>query len=224
MPYAAKTKGVRGLGFVLIPLVLGVFLSHYSWADDAQAPSGETSSNEGGYLKNADLKAGWTSWHGSGEIAFLKADGTEGAEGDPDVTPVIKVMLSHGQSREVYQEYEVRDKPSNLTLRVEVFASSDFKRSTNKNDYTSVGPLHANAWRTPFSWPDIVIPNSDFWIRGGPAASYNLMYIPQDLQPGAWTTVGSTWQLLDTPTTRIIYFCVPPGTGTVYLKNPSAKP
>ena len=224
MPYAAKTKGVRGLGFVLIPLVLGVFLSHYSWADDAQAPSGETSSNEGGYLKNADLKAGWTSWHGSGEIAFLKADGTEGAEGDPDVTPVIKVMLSHGQSREVYQEYEVHDKPSNLTLRVEVFASSDFKRSTNKNDYTPVGPLHASAWRTNFYWNEIAIPNSDFWIRGMVSDS-SFMYTPQDLQPGAWTTVESqNWQLLSTLTTGIIYFCVPPGTGTVYLKNPSAKP
>jgi len=206
----------RVLSFVL-PLVFGVFLSHYSWADDSTANAG--------YLKNADLKAGWASWHGSGEIAFLKADGTEGAEGDPDVTPVIKVVLSHGQSREVSQEYEVRDQPSHLTLKVQVFASSDFKRSVNKNDYTPVGPLHESAWRGNFYWPDVVIPNSDFWIRGKSSGEYNFMYTPQDLQPRAWTTVKSqNWQLLSPLTTGIVNFCVPPGTGTVYLKNPSVKP
>ena len=68
------------------------------------------------YLKNTDLKEGLAGWHGDGESAFLKLDGNEGAEGDPDVTPVIKISLSKGQPRSVYQDYETRDNPNTQHL------------------------------------------------------------------------------------------------------------
>src|ERR1700734_2064016 len=87
------------------------------------------------YLKNTDLKEGMAGWHGDGEAAFLNPDGTEGAEGDPNVIPVIKIALSKGSPRAVYQDYETRDNPKTLNFKVDIFASSDYQRSKSVNDY-----------------------------------------------------------------------------------------
>src|ERR1700722_7032655 len=97
------------------------------------------------YLKNTDLKEGMAGWHGDGEAAFLNPDGTEGAEGDPNVIPVIKIALSKGSPRAVYQDYETRDNPTSQHLRVDVYASSDFKRSTFASDYSPTINWHAGA-------------------------------------------------------------------------------
>jgi len=171
------------------------------------------------YLKNSDLSEGWVGWHGDGEVAFLKADGTEGAEDDKDVTRVIKIVLSRGQSREVYQEYDTLDNPPRLNFYVDVFASSDFKRSTFKSDYTI--DWEGNA--SPFWWY-IVIPNVDFWIRVGPTGATGYKFIMHNLKPGAWTAVGDHSDLISGIKNRVINFCVPLGEGTVYLKNPSVRP
>jgi hypothetical protein len=168
------------------------------------------------FLKNADLKDGIAGWHGDGEPALLKADGTEGADGDPDVTPVIKIPLSSGDSRAVYQEISTRDKPTTMHVKVEVYASSDFKRSTHADDYT-IDWKPGGTWY----WSAITIPNVDFWIRGGSSNSW--FYKLANLKPSAWTTVDGHFEGLPNDDDRVITFCAPPGHGTVYIKNPLAE-
>jgi len=169
------------------------------------------------YLKNTDLKGGLAGWHGDGEAAFLTSDGIEGAEGDKGVTPVIKIALSKSQPRTVYQDYETRDNPKTQHLRVEVYASNDFKRSKFASDYSP--DINWKAGGTWY-WTGEAIPNVDFWIRGAPGFLYKLA----NLKPGEWVTVDGRWDTPPPAEDRTIAFIVPPGEGTIYLKNPAASP
>lgn len=168
------------------------------------------------YLDNTDFKNGIQGWHGEGEGAFLKADGTEGAEGDTDVTPVIKLPLSKGQVRGVYMDYETRDNPKTQHIKVDVFASSDFKRSKFPSDYSGINWKPGSIWY----WSDLAVPDVDFWIRGAPGFIYKLA----NLKPGQWVTVDGRWDSPPLAQDRTVNFVVPCGTGVVYLKNPSATP
>jgi len=156
------------------------------------------------YLKNADFKEGSQLWRGDGQAAFLKPDGTEGSENDPGAVPVIRVALSKGQARDVYQEFQTRDVPGKLHFKVQVYASIDFKRSNHASDYQSDGPM----------------PNTDFMIRSLPE------YYEQTakLKPGEWVTVEGTWTSPMSSDNRTVYFMVPPGEGVIYIKNPSVTP
>ena len=169
------------------------------------------------YLKNTDLKEGFACWNGDGEAAFLNPDGTEGAEGDKGVIPVIKLVLSKGESRAVYQEYETKDDPKTQHIRVQVYASNDFKRSTFATDYSP--EINWKAGGTWY-WTGEEIPNVDFWIRGSPGFIYKLA----NLKPGQWVTVDGRWDSPPPAEDRAVYFVVPPGEGTVYLRNAAATP
>jgi hypothetical protein len=169
------------------------------------------------YLINTDLSEGLAGWRGDGEAAFLNPDGTEGVEGDKGVIPVIKIALSKGEPRAVYQEYETKDDPKTQHLRIEVFASLDFKRSTFASDYSS--DLNWHAGQTWY-WTGEAIPNVDFWIRGAPGFLYKLA----NLKPGEWVTVDGRWDSPPPAEDRTVSFFVPPGDGAVYIRNPSATP
>ena len=167
------------------------------------------------YLKNTDLKEGFSFWHGDGESIFLNPDGTEGAEGDKDVIPVIKISLSKNDPRSVHQDFETPNEPKSLNFRVLVYASSDFKRSTFADDYSS--SINWIAGQTLCLYPEEVIPNVDFWIRGAPGLIYILS---NDLKPNTWATVTGTWPPSPPPgTDRTVTFCVPPGDGAVYIRE-----
>jgi hypothetical protein len=156
------------------------------------------------YLKNADFKEGSQLWRGDGQAAFLKPDGTEGSENDPGAVPVIRLTLSKGQRRSVFQEFQMKDAPNKLHFKVQVYASVDFKRSTHASDYES----------------DDYIPNADFVFRFMPD------YFQQtaNLKPDEWVTVQGTWTSPTPSDGRAVYFIVPPGEGTIYIKNPSVTP
>ena len=169
------------------------------------------------YLKNTDFKDGLAGWHGDGESAFLNPDGTEGAEGDKGVIPVIKIALSKGQPHAVYQDYETKDNPKTQHIRVEVFASFDFKRSTFAADYSQdINWKAGQIWY----WTAEAVPNVDFWIRGSPGFIYKLA----NLKPGQWVTVDGRWDSPPPAEDRTVYFIVPPGNGVVYIRKPSASP
>jgi hypothetical protein len=169
------------------------------------------------YLANTDLTEGIEGWHGDGEAAFLNPNGTEGAEGDPGVIPVIKIVLSSGNPHSVYQEYETRDNAKTQHVRVEVFASADFKRSKFPSDYsTNINWSPGQTWY----WSGDAVPNVDFWIRDAPGFLYKLA----GLKPGQWVTVDGRWDSPPPSEDRTVAFVVPCGTGTVYLKKPSATP
>ena len=167
------------------------------------------------YLKNTDLSEGFACWHGDGEPAFLNPDGTEGQEGDKGVIPVIKLPLSKGQPRSIYQEFETNDDPKSQHLRVQVYASSDFKRSTFATDYSSdINWKPGSIWY----WSGECVPNVDFWIRGAPGYLYKMA----NLKPGQWVTVDGRWDSAPPAEDRSVYFFVPCGDGVVYLRNMSA--
>lgn len=169
------------------------------------------------YLKNADLSEGLSCWRGDGETAFLNPDGTEGAEGDKGVIPVIKVALSKGSPRSVYQDYETKDNPKTQHIRVEVFASSDFKRSTFATDYTpQINWRAGQIWY----WSAEAVPNVDFWIRGAPGFLYKLA----NLKPGEWVTVDGRWDSPPPAEDRTVAFVVPPGDGAIYIRKAAATP
>jgi hypothetical protein len=202
-----------GKTFLCLSVLMCASLASGGFRAIADEPTVAGSTSSFGYLKNGDLKEGWTYWHGSGEMAFLNKDGSEGSEGDKDVIPVIKIPLSHGESREVYQDYNIGDSPDTLNFNLDIFASKDFKRSSYKTDYNSNLMGNTEDW----SWY-VVVPCADFWIRSSPAAYF---YITRPLMPGAWTTVNYSWPLSLKVDSRTVYFCVPPGDGVVYIKNPS---
>ena len=153
------------------------------------------------YLKNADFKEGSQCWRGDGQAAFLKPDGTEGAEGDKDVIPVIKIALSRVMPRAVFQNFVTKDAPGTLSIKVQVYASSDFKRSTHAEDYNA----------------DDYMPITDFMIRLLPDFRMRRF----DLKPGDWVSLTCP-VISPTPADdRTVYFVAPPGEGTVYIKNPS---
>ena len=194
----------------LLPITLAVFALMGMMPLSLQA--------QANYLKNTDLKEDFSFWHGDGEPVFLKPDGTEGAEGDKDVIPVIKISLSKSQPRSVHQDFETPNDPKSLTYQVQVYASSDFKRSTFPNDYSST--INWLAGQTYCWYPAEVIPNVDFWIRGKPG----LIYILADLKPNTWTTVSGVWPPAPPPgKDRAVVFCVPPGDGVVYLREASVS-
>jgi hypothetical protein len=156
------------------------------------------------YLKNADFKEGSQLWRGDGQAAFLKPDGTEGSETDSGVIPVIRLALSKGQARAIFQEFHPKDAPSRLHIQVQVYASIDFKRSKHASDYRA----------------DDSMPNTDFLIRFLPDY-YEKM---ADLKPGEWVTVQGTSMSSMPSDDRSVYFMVPPGDGVIYIKNPSVTP
>jgi hypothetical protein len=168
------------------------------------------------YLKNTDFKSDLSCWHGDGQRVFLKADGTEGAETDQGVTPVIRLTLSeHPQA--VYQEFDTPDKPATMHIKVDIFASSDYKRSDQDQDYNRKW----NSGGTYYAWRN-AIPTADFWIRGGGVVRF--FYKLSDATPGSWVTVEGNFKNLEELGTRSVTFCVPAGAGTLYLKNPLAEP
>jgi hypothetical protein len=167
------------------------------------------------YLKNTDLKEDFAFWHGDGDPAFLNPDGTESDDGDKGAIPVIRIPLSKGEGRSVYQECEIKDDPKSLHIRVEVYASLDFKRSTFASDYSD----DINWRSTGIYYGDQETPNADFWIHEMPGTIYQL----SDLKPGEWVTVDCQYDITSPADQRTIYFGVPPGEGTVYIRNPSVS-
>jgi len=159
------------------------------------------------YLKNTDFSEGSQCWRGDGQAAFLNADGTEGNEGDPGVTPVIKVTLSSGHPHFVFQEFSPQDAPAALHFKVQVYASVDFARSTHASDYQ----LDDDYWS---------MPTADFVVRLMP----NYYQRPFGLKPGEWVTIQGESSFPRPADDRAIYFFFPPGTGVVYIKNPSVTP
>ena len=156
------------------------------------------------YLKNTDFKEGSQLWHGDGQGAFLKPDGTEGSEDDPGAIPVIRIPLTKTQVHTVFQDFSTHDAPGKLHITLQVYASLDFKRSKVASDYQT----------------DDGMPNADFLLR------YLPDYFEQTakLKPGEWVTVQATYSSPQPLEDRRICFMVPPGEGVVYFKNPSVTP
>jgi len=155
-------------------------------------------------LKNADFKEGSQLWRGDGQEAYLKPDGTEGSELDKDAVPVLRVSLSRGLRRVIFQEFRMKDAANQLHVSVQVYASIDFKRSSHAEDYQS----------------DDYIPNADFSVRMLPEFDERM----SALKPGAWTTVKTTMMASQVSEDRAVYFFIPPGEGVVYIRNPSVSP
>ena len=169
------------------------------------------------YLANGDMKDRMANWHGDGEVAFLAPDGTEGAEGDKDVIPVVKIALSKGQARAIYQDYETKSNAGSQHVHVEIFASVDFKRSKFDSDYTP-----DLTWKpgTHWYWSDGVVPKVDFWIHLAPESFYKV----SDLKPGQWVTVEGRCESGMASQAHTVAFVVPPGDGAIYIRKASVTP
>lgn len=168
------------------------------------------------FLKDNAMKEGLSVWKGDGEVAYLNPDGTEGAEGDKDVTQVIKIALSKSHPRYIYQDYEAPADLAHLNVTVDVFASLDFKRSKFPNDYSP--DIHWTPGSTWY-WSAEAVPNVDFWIRGSPGYQYKMAA----LKPGDWVTVKAGWDAGASATQRTVCFFVPPGDGAIYIRKATAS-
>jgi hypothetical protein len=188
---------------LLLTTVLSLFLAGplHSFGDDI--------------LRNGNLQDGLSGWHGDGRLVYLLPDKTESDDASSGGIPVIKLRLSHDSS-EVYQEYETHNSPTSLNISVDVMASSDFRRSDDKDLYTTTWSA-GGTWY----WTALAVPTVDFWIRGGPGTYY---YKLANLKANAWTTVKGHFENLPATDDHVVTFCVPPGDGAVYLKNAVVTP
>ena len=168
------------------------------------------------YLKNTDLSEGFACWHGDGDPAFLDPDGTEVDDSAKGAVAVIKIPLSKGELRAVYQQYETKDNPKGLHFHLEVYASFDFKRSSFASDYSD----DINWRSTGIYYGDQETPNADFWIHDMPSTLYKLA----NLVPGEWVTIDCDVDVTTPADGGIVYFGVPPGVGTIYIRNASVTP
>jgi hypothetical protein len=166
------------------------------------------------YLKNADFKKGKSKWLGDGDLVFLKPDGTEGGEEDPGATPVLKLKLKKSESNLLFQEFRTKDKPKTLQVSVEIKASDDFKRLEESELYTQTWKAGSTMY-----WTGVEISPVDFWIRVGPGWLYKLAKAKKD-----WQKVEGRWENVMESDERLLYFCVPPGEGALYLRNPVVTP
>jgi hypothetical protein len=171
-------------------------------------------------LTNSDLSNGLEGWHGDGFIVFLNPEGSEGQEGDGTATPVIKIHLTN-EPHFVCQELRTINSSNILTVKVDIMPSSDFKRSNIDDDY------NRSWWGVDGTWYQhggpLAIPAVDFWIRcsnGGREWAYKLA----NTTAGQWTTVIGKFKGMSPIEGREIYFCVPIGKGSIYLKNFSVEP
>ncbi len=169
------------------------------------------------YLINGDFSQGLSGWHGDGEQVYLNPDGTEGSQTDPGVVPVIKIPLSRSESRFVYQEFDTPDTPKNLHFKVDIFPSGDFQRSTSDSDYTSQTADFSSGMF--MVWGVTAVLRTDFWIRATPMWHYKLA----NATPGKWVTVDYSFVNPSDANHQSVYFCVPPGQGAIYIKNPVAQ-
>ena len=167
-------------------------------------------------LRNGNLQSGLSGWHGDGHLVSLDANGAEVDDSGPATTPAIKLRLSH-DPQEVYQEYETHDTPTSLNISVEAMASGDFHRSDDKSVYTTTWSS-GGTWY----WSALAVPTADFWIRGGGSNTY--YYKLSDLKAAIWTTIKGHFENLAPSEQHTVSFCVPPGTGAVYIRNAVVAP
>jgi len=170
------------------------------------------------YLENTDFKDSIAGWHGDGQPAFLKEDGTEDSMGQP----VLKLMLSRSGPHMVYQEFKTHDKPASLHMQVDILASDDYQRSKTLGDYTT--ELLDYGSNTYLMWNAIGVCNVDFWIRLGSPNSVGWHYKLAAVRAQKWVTVDNAFTTNVETDKWTIYLCVPPGKGTLYIKNPSVAP
>src|ERR1700677_789384 len=166
------------------------------------------------YLKNTDFKEGFAVWHGQGDVVFLKPDNTEGEESDPGAVQVLKIALGKGSPHTVTQDIDTNDNPDTINVSVDIYATPDFARSTFPSDYTD-----GLKWKEGvifFGW-DGVVPPVDCWVTSMP----DYVYRTVGLTPGAWKNLKFKFSSYTEITSRTIGFSVPPGTGIVYIRNPS---
>ncbi len=71
-------------------------------------------------------------------------------------------------------------------------------------------------WKTNVTKPapQVVIPQSDFWVRLGPGWVYRTANVTPK-----WTTMDVTFKNVAPTRYRVICFCVPCGKGSIYIRN-----
>lgn len=178
---------------LLLAAVLLAFLCPIAHGDD------------GTLVRNADFKDGSQGWHGDGHVVYVKPDGTEGSEDDPDVVPAMKIALERYQAHAVYQELNTKPVLARVQVSAQVFASDDFKRIGTSDSVAVDAPM---------------VTTSDFLIQLNPDYLQN----GSALTPGHWTTINTSFELLHAADERGIYLMVPPGKGFIYIKNLSITP
>ena len=167
--------------------------------------AGATISLKADPLKNGDLKDGLTYWHGDGQLAYLKDDGTEGSEGDLNVTPVIKIPLSHGHRGVVYQEFDSRENQPQVNIQLDLMGSPDFKNLSKPMGPNEEGSALEQYPRVPWDFQFLFLPNF-------PADSCKMSIGKWKTWKGEaqWAAHGDRYKLM---------FIVPPGEGAVYIRN-----
>jgi len=160
-------------------------------------------------LFNPQFAEGINGWHGIGEVVYLKPNGEESADPVQGAIQVLKIPLKPTASREIIQEFTTVDQPTQLHMHVEMSASPDFKRDARQDN--TVTPWKANVTKVS---SQVVIPQSDFWVRLGPGWVYRTANVTPK-----WTSMDVTFKNVAATRYRTICFCVPCGKGSIYIRN-----
>jgi hypothetical protein len=165
-------------------------------------------------LFNPKFAEGINGWHGIGQVVYLKSDGKESLSPVPGAVPVLKIPLKPTESREISQEFTTVGDPTQLHMHLELKASPDFKNNVapagNSDTWKSVEAKGAHEDDTS---------QSDFCVRLGPDSVYRTANATRK-----WTTLDYTFKHVVATRYRAISFCVPCGTGSIYVRNTLVAP
>jgi len=163
-------------------------------------------------LSNGDFSKGKAGWQGSGQVVWLKADGTVSPTEVAGADRVLEVPLRSTQWTWIKQLLHPLAVDKAVAAKITVRASADFAPAAESREYTKVDFREGGG----YVWSAEVWPKCDLLPRLQDATWY---YQPKSLKPyGSWKTVSVSFPNL-TSRNRSFTLALPPGKGSVFFKS-----
>lgn len=163
-------------------------------------------------LENGDFSKGKAGWLGSGQVVYLKADGTVSPAKVPDAELVMQVALRPTQWTWIKQSLHPHAADHDVAGKVTLKASADFAPMAESRDYSKVDFQEGGG----YVWSADVWPKCDLLVKLQDTTWY---YQPKSLKPyGEWKTVKFSFPNLSSRN-RSLTLALPPGKGSVFFKS-----
>ena len=163
-------------------------------------------------LENGDFSKGKAGWTGTGQVVYLKADGSVAPTETPGAERVMQITLRPTQWTWIKQSLHPRAADTAVAAEISVMASADFAPAAESREYTKVDFKEGGG----YLWSAEVWPKCDLLPRLQDSTWY---YQPKSLKPyGEWKTLKVNFPNLSSRN-RSLTLALPPGKGSVFFKS-----